>query len=128
MDLKSNTLAFYINGNSQGYAFDNVTGPIYPAVTLYSRGDHVTINAAVKLPSAPTDTSRAKRLKRKSEPINYPPVVLPHMLKRKQSINRSSSSSTSELSTPIPPPPPNLKTSSIPKLMELRSKEKKGRA
>lgn len=48
LDFDEKTIVFYKNGRSLGVAFKNLTGPVYPAVSLASSGDCVRLKTAQK--------------------------------------------------------------------------------
>ena len=42
-DLDAGTIEFFVNGNSQGIVFQDVRGPVRPAVSLTSTGAQVVL-------------------------------------------------------------------------------------
>jgi len=50
VDLIAGTVTFYKNGESQGVAFREVTGPVYPAVSLLTGSQKVTLLQKVPFP------------------------------------------------------------------------------
>eukprot|EP01027_Heterolobosea_sp_BB2_P004370 GEZU01006667.1.p1 GENE.GEZU01006667.1~~GEZU01006667.1.p1 ORF type:complete len:108 (-),score=20.11 GEZU01006667.1:87-410(-) len=52
LDLDEGTLTFYLNGESKGVAYNDLTGKLRAAVTLYSAGDEVTLDPLAKLPAS----------------------------------------------------------------------------
>jgi len=51
VDLTKHTVAFYLNGISQGIAFNNVVGPVYPGVSLLTGGQRVLLVSTTSFPS-----------------------------------------------------------------------------
>mmetsp|Transcript_11976 Transcript_11976/g.17808 ORF Transcript_11976/g.17808 Transcript_11976/m.17808 type:complete len:580 (+) Transcript_11976:106-1845(+) len=50
LNLEKKTLEFFVNGNSMGIAFSNVSGPVTPAVTLYHQNERATLSPKARHP------------------------------------------------------------------------------
>lgn len=50
LDMIHGTLTFYLNGVSQGIAYNNVTGPMYPAASLLTGGQKITLHTQCPFP------------------------------------------------------------------------------
>lgn len=50
LDFFAKQIRFFINGEDKGVAFENLTGPVCAAVTLYSPGDELVLNPVAPLP------------------------------------------------------------------------------
>jgi len=51
VDLNKHTVSFYLNGVSQGVAFTNVFGPVFPGVSMLTGGQRVILIPATSFPS-----------------------------------------------------------------------------
>lgn len=49
MDFDNLTLEFFKNGSSQGIAFTQLAGPVYPAVSLTAKNASILIDASAEL-------------------------------------------------------------------------------
>lgn len=50
LDLDEGIISYYVNGKSKGQAYDKVTGPVRPCVTLYSPNDEVCVDCSCDFP------------------------------------------------------------------------------
>jgi hypothetical protein len=51
VDLYRHVIVFYLNGVSQGVAFEGVCGPVFPAVSLLTGGQRASLSHSVSFPS-----------------------------------------------------------------------------